>query len=341
MIVLPLAALILPAQFVLERHVVMLPTEPASTASLMMAAPVAAPSPEIDMGIVVGTLFVLWLAGFVWAAFRLALGAFGLHLLRGKSRPHALAPADLPRHNARGRECELRLSNAQDGPITWGVFQPVILLPKKSLYWSRERLHAVLLHELAHVRRRDSFTQSVALLICAVYWLNPLVWLAARALRREAEMAADDTVIRSGFRPSTYAGQLLQLSWEFRGQHAAGVAMAQSSLETRVKSVLAPNQSRKGATVMDMWKIAGLGLAAVTSALALMRPDMVDAQDAAPPQAAVSPAPVVQPLCRLCNRCRPCPELPVTAAASRGRRSRPACAAASCPPHYRGRRQQQ
>ena len=183
--------------------------------------------------------------------------------------------------------------------MTWGLLRPVILLPKTSLGWTRERMQAVLLHELAHVRRRDSLTQSLSLLICALYWPNPMVWLAARALRREAEIAADDAVLGSGMKPSAYAGELLQLASEFRGHGLAvsGVSMAsRSSLEARVKSVLAPNQSRKGVTLMDAVKLACLG-AVATAALAFARPDIVDAQDATPPAApAVASTPLPPPV---------------------------------------------
>ena len=108
----------------------------------------------------------------------------------------------------------------------------------------------MLLHELAHIRRRDCLTQMLSLIACAVYWPNPLMWIGARALRCEAEISADDAVIASGVKQSAYAGELLLLASEFRGRRAlTGVAMAApTSLEARIKSVLAPNQLRKGPT---------------------------------------------------------------------------------------------
>jgi len=312
LLIFPLASLIVPPQIVIDRAAKaadVAPSVPMMIAPSAQAAPAEAPAapkfPEIALGEAAIALFVIWLAGVCWAGSRLVIGAFGLHLLRRQSRPHALPPADLPDIVMHRRECELRLSNAQDGPMTWGVLRPVILLPKTSLAWTRERMQAVLLHELAHVRRRDSLTQSLSLLICALYWPNPLIWLGTRALRREAEIAADDAVLSSGMRPSAYAGELLQLASEFRGHGLAvsGVSMAgRSSLEARVKSVLANNPLRKGATLMDAVKLALLG-AVATAALALVRPDIVDAQSAAtvqpaePAQPAVpsTPLPVVQP----------------------------------------------
>jgi beta-lactamase regulating signal transducer with metallopeptidase domain len=69
-------------------------------------------------------------------------------------------------------------------PMVWGLFRPVLLLPAVP-HAGRRRLEAVLLHELAHVRRRDALTQLVAELARAVYWFNPLVWIAARQMYLE------------------------------------------------------------------------------------------------------------------------------------------------------------
>lgn len=252
-------------------------------------------------------LIALWLAGFCWAALRLVHGLIGLQVLKRRSRPHTVAPGGLPQLQCTGRECELRLSSVEDGPMAWGVLQPVILLPKASRAWPRERLQAVLLHELAHVRRHDCFSQALSLIARALYWPNPLMWVGTRMLRREAEIAADDAVIMAGMKPSAYAGELLQLASEFRGKRALGVAMAApSSLETRVKSLLALNSLRTGVTFMDGLKIACLGVAA-TALLALARPDIVEAQDVnaspapisapaeLPPVDAISTVPDVQP----------------------------------------------
>jgi beta-lactamase regulating signal transducer with metallopeptidase domain len=125
--------------------------------------------------------------------------AIGLRALKRSSRPHSFANGDL----IVGPRYEIRLSREPNGygPITWGLFRPVILLPFNALFWPRERLQAVLLHETAHIARRDSISQMLSMIACALYWPNPLVWMASRALRNEAEIAADDAVIASGMRP--------------------------------------------------------------------------------------------------------------------------------------------
>ena len=113
----------------------------------------------------------------------------------------------------------------------------------------------VLLHELAHVKRRDCLTHLVAQIACAAYWFNPLAWMAARRLRTERERACDDLVLASGTRGSDYADQLLDIARVMRAGRfpavlaGASLAMAQrSQLEGRLMAILDPSVPRRGLT---------------------------------------------------------------------------------------------
>lgn len=86
-------------------------------------------------------------------------------------------------------------------PMSWGLRRPVVLLPRDCHEWPEELRCQVLLHELAHVRRRDCLTQLAAQCACLLHWFNPLVWAAARWMRVEREQACDDLVLVEGALP--------------------------------------------------------------------------------------------------------------------------------------------
>ena len=64
-------------------------------------------------------------------------------------------------------------------PMAAGYLRPTVALPAEADAWPDERVTSVLLHELAHIRRRDCLTQLAASTTCALYWMNPLAWYAA------------------------------------------------------------------------------------------------------------------------------------------------------------------
>ena len=127
-------------------------------------------------------------------------------------------------------------------PAVIGILRPSIVLPAEAVSWTAERLRVVLLHECAHVRRRDALLQVVSSVATAAYWWHPLSWLAARQIVRERELACDDLVIASGTSGTTYAEHLLDIARSMRQSNQpslATLAMARpSELEGRLIALL-------------------------------------------------------------------------------------------------------
>ena len=141
---------------------------------------------------------------------------------------------------ATGIRADVRVT-AIAAPAVTGVFGPVVLVPPSSDAWDDDRRHAVLLHELAHVSQRDCALQLVATMACAMHWFNPLVWIAARRLRFERELAADDAVLSSGTLASSYAADLLAIAAAACDDvPATALGMgARSHLATRITAIVA------------------------------------------------------------------------------------------------------
>ena len=154
-------------------------------------------------------------------------------------------------------------------PVTWGHWEPKVLLPPASRDWTRERALIVLRHEIAHVRRRDWLIQLFARIIRSVYWFHPLVWIACAQLRLECECACDDAVLRGGVDGSRYAEHLLDLARAFvktRGPAQAAALARRSTLEYRVRAMLARGHDRSQLHRASVVALATVMLAAALAA---------------------------------------------------------------------------
>jgi beta-lactamase regulating signal transducer with metallopeptidase domain len=167
----------------------------------------------------------------------------------------------------------IRASAELESPAVMGLFRSTIVVPDRALEWSLERCRIVLAHELAHVRRRDVLAQALGDVACAVHWYNPLAWVAARRLRVEREVAADDAVLAGGVRPSRYAEELLAVATSTVTPIAALAMAERPSLETRVVSILAARLARSPLGPRGTALVVALGVA-LTAAVACTSPSV-------------------------------------------------------------------
>ncbi|HXW07331.1 MAG TPA: HEAT repeat domain-containing protein [Vicinamibacterales bacterium] len=221
-------------------------------------------------------LGAVWLAGALLIVGRLAVGLLAVQWM--SRRTEVVTDArwlPLARELAAEVGVSPRLTFLRSAratmPMAWGLLKPSVLMPADADGWPVSRLRIVLLHELAHVKRRDCLTHALAQLACAVHWFNPLAWVAARRLRTERERACDDLVLAAGTRGSDYADQLLDIARVMRAGRfpvvimGATLAMAhQSQLEGRLIAILDPKVPRAGLSRLRA------ALATVTAACAVL-----------------------------------------------------------------------
>ncbi|HEY0876282.1 MAG TPA: M56 family metallopeptidase [Vicinamibacterales bacterium] len=181
-------------------------------------------------------------------------------------------------------------------PMAWGVVRPSVVMPFVADDWPEDRVRIVLLHELAHVRRADPLTHLLAQAACAIHWMNPLAWLAARRLRIERERACDDLVLAYGTSGPDYADQLLTIARTMRtgrlsaATAGASLAMARrSQLEGRLMSILDPTVPRTGVSRTRVALATAVAAAAILP-LASMQTWAYESPAMIPPRPAVKPA---------------------------------------------------
>jgi HEAT repeat protein/beta-lactamase regulating signal transducer with metallopeptidase domain len=255
-------------------------------------------------------LLGVWLIGALLIVIRLAAGVIAVQWMSRRTERVSDAPW-LPQATALARELGISprivflRSRGAAMPMAWGLFRPAVLMPADADHWPAERLRIVLLHELAHVKRRDCLTHMLAQVACALHWFNPLAWVAARHLRTERERACDDLVLAAGTRGPDYADQLIEIARVMRAGRfpailaGASLAMAhRSELEGRLMAILDPSVPRAG--------LSRLRTSAATTIFALgvlplasLQPWQIATTDEPQPQQATTapapPAPTPQP----------------------------------------------
>ena len=229
----------------------------AATPAEPTAAPSSLPAPRVGMrrGVdaTIAVLASVWGLGALLVLARLVLGFSRVRAMARRAMPSPVWSAAIARAEmAMGLHAAVLVTDELDAPAVTGVRTPIVLVPHASESWSDGRRHAVLLHELAHVRQRDCLVHVVAQLACAVHWFNPLAWMAVRRLRIERELAADDAVIVAGARASAYAEDLLAIAAMAGANEAVrkapsfALGMAErSQLAARVIAIVSPERARR------------------------------------------------------------------------------------------------
>ena len=122
-------------------------------------------------------------------------------------------------------------------PFILGVFRPVIYVPSSM---TGETLDLVIRHETAHLQRHDHWWKPLGYLLLAIYWFNPLCWIAYILLSRDIEMACDEKVIRDMDKDemAAYSQALLDCSFPRRRIAACPLAFGEVGVKERVKGVL-------------------------------------------------------------------------------------------------------
>ncbi|WP_418736770.1 M56 family metallopeptidase [Dysosmobacter sp.] len=168
------------------------------------------------------------IAGWVWL---IGLGAMLLYALVSYLRLRRRVSVSLPVQD------HIYLCDAISSPFILGVVKPHIYLPSGLDEVQRQN---VLAHEQAHLARRDHWWKPLGFALLAVYWFNPVLWLAYTLLCRDIELACDERVIRTMDESAvkTYSTVLLACSMPRKAVITCPLAFGEVGVKERVKNAL-------------------------------------------------------------------------------------------------------
>ncbi len=213
----------------------------------------AATTTATSPGPVPNLLFSIWFCGVAvsatvwvrfWRRFRAALRtSTPLHL-------------DLP--------IPVMISPGRLEPGVFGILKPVLLLPEGIPgRLTPAQLHAILAHELCHVRRRDNLTAAIHMLAESIFWFHPLVSWIGRRMVEERERACDEEVVRLGNEPGVYAEGILNVCrFYVQSPLACASGVTGADLRKRIESIVNQRISQR-LTFARKLLLAGAGVVVV------------------------------------------------------------------------------
>lgn len=168
------------------------------------------------------------------------------------------------------RGVELRVTEEYERPLLFGWARPTIILPRWLMQEPAGKIEAVILHELAHVRRHDVLFNWVLVGMRALHWMNPLAWLAVKDCLGERELVRDEMALAAlGVeRRGDYGETLLELAARRGGgtPAAASTMIGYSQIKRRIKMITEKKQRRVLVGSMVLLVAAGTVLVTFTRA---------------------------------------------------------------------------
>jgi bla regulator protein BlaR1 len=173
-----------------------------------------------------------------------------------------------------GKTVKAGMSKLVDVPCMVGYFKPVILLPfSLATFLSQEEIEAILLHELAHIKRNDYLVNMVQQVIAILLFFNPCAQLINKIINEERENCCDDLVVKATADPIIYAKALLKL--EQTRQNDWKLALAATGkkyhLLTRIERIM---KTKKQMPSLRPTLLAMLILTVAIGAMALLKPEV-------------------------------------------------------------------
>ncbi|MCL2569228.1 MAG: M56 family metallopeptidase [Oscillospiraceae bacterium] len=180
----------------------------------------------------------------------------------------------LQRHKLR-RRIRVRVSDRIATPLTYGVFSPVILLPKHMNWADEKGLSHILAHELIHIKRFDGLKKLLLAAVLCVHWFNPLVWLMYMLFNRDLEISCDEGVIRQFGEEAKPQYAITLISAQEQGAYPPlHNAFSKYAIEERIHAIMRSRRASFFGILVAFVLVAGIAMVFATSATAEVQEEM-------------------------------------------------------------------
>ena len=251
----------------------LLPVGAAETSALT-ETPAGAPLLVIAGGWWAPALLAIWAAGSLLLLSRVVYSYLVLQRLKRSAAPlpaNYQAIFDEIQASGHGRrQAVLLASDELAVPVAAGLRAPAVLVPSFMVdHLSEAEFRDVLIHELAHLRRADDWTNLAQRVLEAVLFFHPAVLWIARRLTLERELACDDWVVAMTGTPRPYAACLTKLAAlvpAARPQLAPGAVARKPQVSLRVEALLAKRHPGRPTSSKAVLALASVGLTIAAAA---------------------------------------------------------------------------
>lgn len=166
------------------------------------------------------------------------------------------------------RKLSVRQSDQITAPLTYGLFHPVILMPKTSDWDNQRQMGYILEHEYIHIQRFDAAAKLIMVAAVCIHWFNPFVWVMYLLFNRDIELSCDETVIRrfGEHTKAAYATLLVSMEEKKSSFVPFGSSFSKTAIEERITAIMKIKKCSFGLTVIAAAMIASITAVFATSA---------------------------------------------------------------------------
>lgn len=166
------------------------------------------------------------------------------------------------------RTLSIQSSDQVSTPLSYGMFKPIILLPRSLDFKNTEALNYILTHEYVHIRHFDILTKMLMILALSIHWFNPMVWVMYLLLNRDIELICDETVIKlfGEKNKSSYAHILIDMEIQKAGLMPLCNNFSKNATQERIGAIMKMKKMTIFSLVLAGFVVVGVTMAFATSA---------------------------------------------------------------------------